>query len=104
MPLFAILCRDSPNGSVLRREHLDKHLAYMESVIDSMRVAGPLGDVASLLLVEAPDQSAAEALIRADPYAREGVWSEVEVMPFRAVAGSWVGWISWEPRADRSGQ
>jgi hypothetical protein len=46
--------------------------------------------IGSMLIIEAADQDAAEALVAGDPFRREGVFERVEVRPWRAVLGTWV--------------
>ena len=47
--------------------------------------------IGSMLIVEAADRVAAEALFAGDPFRTEGVFERVEVRPWRAVLGSWIG-------------
>jgi hypothetical protein len=47
--------------------------------------------IGSLLIIEAEDRAAAEALVAGDPFRTEGVFERVEVRPWRAVLGSWIG-------------
>lgn len=98
--LYAILANDQPDAPDLRREHLEAHLAFIAEQSERIRVAGPLLDergekVGSLLVIEAESLPAARAWIATDPYARAGVWRRIVVRPFRAVAGAWVGGITW---------
>ena len=39
---FVVICRDGPNGAVVRAVHTAEHLAYIETVMDELNVAGPL--------------------------------------------------------------
>ena len=43
-----------------------------------------------MLIIEAADQAAAEALVAGDPFRAQGVFERVEVRPWRAVLGTWV--------------
>ena len=43
---WLVLCRDIPDSGALRRRHLKRHLAYIESVMDRVAVAGPLAETA----------------------------------------------------------
>jgi uncharacterized protein len=99
MKHFAIIAWDAPDAARLRQEHLAAHLAYAEAHGQRIAVGGPLrqGDVftGSLLIVEAADQADAQALLDGDPYYRAGVWDRVEVQPFRAVIGTWIGGKTW---------
>jgi uncharacterized protein YciI len=99
MSLFAILAWDAPDAPRLRQEHLAAHLAYAEAQGHRIAVGGPLRDgdafTGSLLIVEAADRAEAQALLDGDPYYRAGVWARVEVQPFRAVIGTWIGGRTW---------
>jgi len=101
---FAIIGHDGPDAAVLREQFLSDHLAYIEHVLESedlIRVAGPLRETdgstttGSLLVVEAEEVSRVREFVHADPYYRAGVWSQVLITPFSAVAGSWVGGRTW---------
>ena len=98
---WLVLCRDAPDSGALRRRHLQRHLAYIESVMDRIAVAGPLaertdGDFSgSCFIYLTDDRSAAESLLRDDPYFEAGLYREVEFHAFRAVAGAWVGGATW---------
>lgn len=100
MALFACWCRDSENAPTLRETAMTDHLAHVEAHIDSYAVAGPLkhGEdfAGSLLVVKAQSEEAARAFIERDPYYRAGVWSNLDVSEFRAVAGDWVGGAAWK--------
>ena len=98
---WLVVCRDVADSGALRRRHLDSHLAYIESVMDRVAVAGPLaetndGDSAgSIFVYLTDDRAVAESLLHNDPYFRAGLYGEVEFHAFRAVAGAWVGGAAW---------
>ena len=99
MTLFAFLCRDGENGASLRERLLADHLAYIESVIEKIAVAGPLKEdgetVGSLLIIKAEDEAEARQTFEGDPYFANGVWKSIEVNHFLGVAGDWVGGTAW---------
>lgn len=99
MPLFAIRCLDDEGSAELRQRHLAAHLAHVEARISQYAVAGPLRQgeetVGSLLVMEAGDTAEARARIEADPYFAAGVWRDIAIEEFLAVAGEWVGGITW---------
>ena len=101
---YAIVLRDAPGSAAPRREHLQRHLEFVERVIDRILVAGPLGDPASgaqtgsLYVLDVADPAAARALLEQDPYYVAGVWAEVTIEPFAAAAGAWVGGLAWKKR------
>ena len=41
---FVVLCRDTVNGPAIRAAHTRDHLAYIETVMGELNVAGPLFD------------------------------------------------------------
>ncbi len=68
--------------------------------MDRYRVAGPIKDAsgrmaASVLIVAADDEPAARLLAMGDPYFASGMYETVEIAPFRAAAGTWVGGRNW---------
>jgi uncharacterized protein len=102
--LFAVQCRDRTDSAALRAEHLAAHLAHVEANIDRYRVAGPLRDeagtiVGSLLVISAEDANEAAAFLADDPYSDAGIWEEVRIDAFAAVAGEWVGGATWKRSA-----
>jgi uncharacterized protein YciI len=101
---YAVVLRDAPGSATPRREHLQRHLEFVERVIDRILVAGPLSDPASglqtgsLYVLDVADHAAARALLEQDPYYAAGVWADVTVEPFSAAAGTWVGGLAWKKR------
>jgi hypothetical protein len=88
--LFAITCTDKPGALDLRMANRPAHLEHLKAHEASLVLVGPLLDPAgqpcgSLLVVEAADRAAAEALAAADPYAKAGLFESVVVRPFRTV-------------------
>ena len=100
MTLFAFLCRDAAGSASLRERLLKDHLAYIETVMANIAVAGPLkeGDttVGSLLIIKAETEEEARATFEGDPYFAAGVWDTVKVDRFLGVAGDWVGGAAWK--------
>jgi uncharacterized protein YciI len=98
---YVIVGRDAPGSEVPRREHLQRHLEFVERVVDRILVAGPLLDASgrqcgSLYVLDVPDEPAARALLESDPYYAAGVWSDCSVESFRGAAGRWVGGLTWK--------
>lgn len=99
--LFAIHCRDAAGSAGPRQDKLAEHLAHIETVIDAIRIAGPLLDkdgenvIGSLLVIEVEDMAAAEVFIESDPYWAAGVWESIDIDPFVGAAGSWAGGVTW---------
>jgi uncharacterized protein YciI len=87
MAFFVIRCVDVEGSAELRAQHREAHLGHVRGSGKS-RIAGPLLDEAeavrgSLLIIEAADLADAQAFSDIDPYRHAGVWSSVEITPFR---------------------
>ncbi|MFN3371808.1 MAG: YciI family protein [Sphingomonadaceae bacterium] len=90
VPVFAIHCIDKPMQQSLRASTRAEHLAYLESQIDRVVVAGPLLDdegapIGSMMLMDFPDRRAAVAFAADDPYAKAGLFASVAVTAWRQV-------------------
>ncbi len=91
---YVIFCTDSDNSDELRVTHRDDHLAHIKSISGKLMLAGPCpadGDQAgaSMVIVEADSADDARGIIESDPYFKGGVWSDVMVRQYNAVAGAW---------------
>ncbi len=100
MPLFAIIAHDRPGSAEERRARLGAHLHHIEQTLGSLAVAGPLRDAdgnitGSLLVVHADSAEEARLLLERDPYHAAGIWAEIEIRAFNAVAGDWAGGKAW---------
>ncbi len=99
--VWLVVCRDIADSGDLRRQYLDQHLVYIESVMDRIAVAGPLSANArgrmsgSCFVYHADDLAAAEALLHNDPYYQAGLYESVEFRVFRPAAGIWIGGATW---------
>jgi hypothetical protein len=85
---FALLCTDKPGSLELRMKVRPGHLAWLDSLGSSLKAAGPFIDDAgsptgSLVVIEAPDRTAAERIAAADPYAKAGLFAAVEIKPWK---------------------
>jgi uncharacterized protein YciI len=92
MPYFALHCVDKPGALDLRMATREAHLAYIGTLGTAVRLAGPFLDAdgamcGSLIVLEAEDLAAAEAISASDPYRRAGLFERVEVRAFRAGVG-----------------
>lgn len=90
--LFALICKDKPGHLQTRQDTRPAHVAFLDGLNAEGRLAfaGPFLDAegkpdGSLVVVEAADRSAAEALAAADPYAKAGLFESVEVRPWNWV-------------------
>jgi uncharacterized protein len=84
--LFALICKDKPGSLQVRLDTRPEHVAFLEGLNgeNKLAFAGPFLDAdgkpnGSLVVVDAPDLEAAEALSAADPFARAGLFESVEI-------------------------
>ncbi len=92
MATFILFCVDKPNSLELRMATRERHLAYIQSRMSEVRIAGPMfndaGDMAgSMLIVDVADKAAAEAFTAADPYNQAGLFERVDVKPIKVTFG-----------------
>jgi hypothetical protein len=91
--LFVATCIDKPGGAAARQENRPAHLAYLASLGAKVRAAGALlaanqrAAVGSLLIFEAADEAEVATLLADDPYAKAGLFSTVDVKPWRQAVG-----------------
>lgn len=96
--LYAILGRDTPNSLEKRLSVRPAHLERLNAMLAEGRLIlagplpaidsadpGPAGFQGSLMVVEFPSLEDATAWANADPYVAAGVFTAVEVYPFRKV-------------------
>jgi len=101
MATFMAFCEDHPDSDGLRAQHLTAHLAYVETVMERIRVAGPLredDDAAvggSCFVYRADSLEDAQALLQDDPYHRAGIYASVRWFRLNPAAGQWVGGRNW---------
>ena len=86
--LYALICIDKPACLDLRLSVRPTHVKYLESLGPDMKLAGPfLGDDGqpngSLVVIDAPDRAAAQAIADADPYAKAGLFAAVVIRPWK---------------------
>jgi uncharacterized protein len=100
--MFIAICHDhvDPRARANRMTHLAAHLAYIESVLNQISVAGPIrnadgGIIGSVLIYKTASAEEAQRLFENDPYFAADIWSSTSLKPFSAVAGEWVGGKSW---------
>ena len=101
MALYCIHAIDGPDGAEIRPRLIGAHLAHVEAHIARYFVAGPLKNaegqtIGSMLVVEAADEADARAFLDQDPYAGAGLWSQIHIAAFAAVAGTSVGGAAWK--------
>jgi uncharacterized protein YciI len=92
--LYAIICRDRPGAAPLRAELRPRHLEWAKGYQSAIKLAGPFLSedgqtmLGSLFLAEFPDRAAAQAFHLDDPYTQGGVFSSVEIVPWRRTLGA----------------
>lgn len=98
MMLYAILGRDAPDSLEQRLAVRPAHLKRLNALLNAGRLIlagplpaidsadpGPAGFQGSLMVVEFATLEEARAWAEADPYVAAGVFTAVEVYPFRRV-------------------
>ncbi|MDA3859088.1 MAG: YciI family protein [Roseovarius sp.] len=87
--LIALIARDKPGALQTRLDNRDAHIAYLKST-GVVSQAGPLldddgGMIGSLVILEVEDMQAAGDWAENDPYAEAGLFSGVELIPWKKV-------------------
>ncbi len=86
--LYALICTDKPGSLALRKANRPEHLAYLESLGDTLMFAGPFTEAdgetmnGSLIVVEASTLDAARAIAAGDPFAKAGMFASVDIRPW----------------------
>ena len=89
--LFVLICEDKPDSLELRLANREKHLAFIGTLGEQVRLAGPMLDgdgetmVGSLFILEAGSADEIAAINADDPYTRAGLFGNVTIRPFRQV-------------------
>ncbi|MGJ3230871.1 MAG: YciI family protein [Oceanicaulis sp.] len=104
-PCFLILAHDVEDlqtAACLRAEHLDGHLAHVETHWRRYVTAGPIrapGEariIGSSFLVLADNEADARVLMGGDPYFASGLYGRVEVYAQTLAIGDYLGGKTWE--------
>lgn len=87
----ALICIDKPGHLQTRLDNRAAHLAHIESS-GVVEMAGPFinegGEMAgSLVILNVDDLAAAQAWAAADPYAKAGLFSSVDIREWKKVIG-----------------
>ena len=89
--LFVIYCVDRPGREQVRLDNRAAHLAFLDSYKANVVIAGPVQSddgtsmTGSLLIMDFPDRTAAEAFAAADPYAAAGLFESVIIRRWKKV-------------------
>lgn len=89
MPI-ALIARDAPDSLQIRLDTRPAHLDYLKSTEELIHAGPLLGDdekpIGSLIVLDM-DMDAAQAWADADPYAKAGLFSSVELIRWAKVIG-----------------
>ena len=82
--LFALICTDKSASLELRLSTRPDHVAYLKSLGDNLKFAGPFLGAdekpnGSLVVINAETRASAEAIAAQDPYAKAGLFQSVEI-------------------------
>jgi uncharacterized protein YciI len=93
--LFALICTDKPDHLSVRTATRSDHLAYLNDLNSrgALKFAGPFVDGegkpnGTLAMIEAEDRAEAEAIAASDPYAKAGLFGQVEIRPWNWVVNN----------------
>ena len=96
-----VICRDGPEGPAVRAAATSAHMAYIETVLGEINIAGPLYDptgctmIGSLYSLSTTSLQRTRELIENDPYFRGGAFASVEYFPHLPAAGQYIGGKIW---------
>jgi uncharacterized protein YciI len=86
--LYALICTDKPNSLALRKAKRPEHVAYLQSLGDSLVLAGPFTETdgetmnGSLVVIEAASLQDAQKIAAGDPFAKAGLFASAEIRPW----------------------
>lgn len=86
--LYALICTDKPGSLAARKANRPEHLAYLNSLGETLVLAGPFTEPdgqtmnGSLIVVEAPSLDAARKIASGDPFAKAGIFASVDIRPW----------------------
>ncbi len=90
MSLFVLYALDRPDSLATRQELRPRHLDWIDTQGEKVRLAGPLLDAegkpqGSMLILEADTLAQAEKIAASDPYAQHDLFAQVTITPWRDV-------------------
>ena len=90
--LVALIARDKPDSAAIRAENRPAHLEYLKDHAAIVAQAGPMlgkdgGMIGSLIILDVTEMAAANGFAEADPYAKAGLFSSVELIEWKRVIG-----------------
>jgi uncharacterized protein YciI len=89
--LFALFAHDKPGALTIRQENRPAHVDYLKST-GCVAQAGPLLDgdgqmCGSLVILDVADMAAAQDWADNDPYAKAGLFADVQLVAWNKVIG-----------------
>lgn len=86
--LIAFICTDRPNSADIRQNVRPDHIKHVQGLGTALKFAGPFlteqgAPNGSLLVIEAADLKAAQQIASNDPYNKAGLFSSVDVRPWK---------------------
>jgi uncharacterized protein YciI len=94
---FVIIGWDKPNHVQVRLDARPAHLAYLATVKEQLKLAGPFlaadnqTAIGSLMIYECADENEARAIMDNDPFFKAGLFASLEIKPWRQGAGTSLG-------------
>lgn len=92
MTYYALICRDKPDLLQVRLDTRADHLEFLKGLDEKgiLKIAGPMMGAddkpcGSLIIMQADDLATIEAIAADDPYAKAGLFAEVEIKPYNWV-------------------
>ena len=86
--LYALICTDKPGSLAARKANRPEHLAYLESLGETLVFAGPFTESdgqtmnGSLIVIEALSFDVARTIAAGDPFAKLGIFASVDIRPW----------------------
>jgi len=90
--IFALMAWDRDGALPIRMDNRTDHLSYLKST-GVVKRAGPFLDAdgqpcGSLIVLDVEDMEAAQAWADNDPYARAGLFRDVQIIAWKQVMGT----------------
>ncbi len=92
MKTFAVFTSFVENAAEKRAPHREAHLAHLRELhaAGTLVLGGALMDPmdAGLLVIRAETRAEIEELLAADSYAKNGIWTKIEIREWNVVVGN----------------
>ena len=85
---FALVAHDRPNSVARRLEMRPEHLKHLESLGDTLKLAGPFLDdagemIGTIMVIEAQSLEEAREIFGRDPFMANNLFDSVTIKPWR---------------------